>query len=189
VTTEFAVDGSGNIFGNGNLDIPNGVVNAKSKSFKIDDPVDPANKWLYHTSVESPDMMTIYNGVVVLDARGQAVVEMPDWFEALNREFRYQLTAIGRPAPNLYIAREIKGNRFKISGGRAHGKVSWQVTGIRHDAWANTHRTPVEQDKSPAERSKYMHPEGFGHSEQDSISTAAPQPTAGEAASGAGLHR
>jgi trimeric autotransporter adhesin len=80
---------------------------------------------------------------------------------------------MGRPAPNLYIAREIKGNRFKISGGRPHGKVSWQVTGIRHDAYANANRILVEQEKTGAERGRYLYPEGFGHSEQDSVAAAA----------------
>jgi hypothetical protein len=191
-TTEFAVDGSGNIFANGTINAngtihSNVSVTAPVKNFKIDDPIDPAGKWLYHTSVESPDMMTIYNGVVVLDARGQALVEMPDYFEALNKDFRYQLTALGRPAPSLYIAREIKGNRFKISGGRPHGKVSWQVTGIRHDAWANAHRTPVEQQKSSAERGRYMYPEGFGHTQEDSV-TAAAASHASESADAGGSH-
>ncbi|MGA9207852.1 MAG: hypothetical protein WB347_08635, partial [Terriglobales bacterium] len=173
-TTVFAVDGSGDITttgtinANGNIN-SNTSITAPSKTFKIDDPLAPADKWLYHTSIESPDMLNFYNGVVVLDARGQAWVHMPDWFQALNRDFRYQLTAVGKPAPNLYVAREIKDNRFKISGGRPHGKISWQVTGIRHDAYANAHRNPVEQEKSPAERGKYMFPEGFGHPESDAI--------------------
>jgi hypothetical protein len=193
-TTEFSVDGTGNIFANGGINA-NGTIHsnisvtAPVKNFRIDDPIDPAGKWLYHTSVESPDMMTIYNGVAALDARGQAWVEMPDWFEALNGNFRYQLTAVGRPAPNLYIAREIKGNRFKISGGRPQGKVSWQVTGIRHDTWAQAHRTPVEQEKSSAERGRYMYPEGFGHSEQDSVSGVTASPVATGTSSFGGAQR
>jgi hypothetical protein len=85
-------------------------------SFKIDHPLDPANKYLYHSFVESPDMMNVYNGNVVLDANGEAVVVLPDWFEALNRDFRYQLTCIGGFAP-VYIAEEIANNQFKIAGG------------------------------------------------------------------------
>src|SRR5207302_832932 len=34
-----------------------------SGSFRIDYPLDPANKFLYHSFVESPDMMHIYNGI------------------------------------------------------------------------------------------------------------------------------
>ncbi len=122
------------------------VAPAAARSFRIDHPLDPANMYLYHSSVESPDMMNVYNGNVLLDANGEAWVEMPDWFEALNRDFRYQLTCIGGFAP-VYVAEEISGNRFRIAGGEAGMKISWLVTGIRHDAHAEANRTPVEQEK------------------------------------------
>lgn len=137
--------------------------------FKIDHPLDPANKYLSHSFVESPDMMNIYNGIVVLDNKGEAWVNMPDWFAGLNRDFRYQLTAIGAPAPKLYIAKEISGNRFKIAGGKSRGKVSWQVTGIRQDAYANAHRITVEEDKPREEQGYYLHPELFGQPAAKSI--------------------
>ena len=130
-------------------------------SFQIDHPLDPANKYLSHSFVESPDMMNIYNGNAVLDSRGQAWVSLPDWFEALNMDFRYQLTPIGNPGQHiLYIAQEIANNRFKIAGGRPGARVSWQVTGIRHDAYANAHRIQVEEDKGD-KRGTYLHPELF----------------------------
>jgi hypothetical protein len=130
-------------------------------TFKIDHPLDPANKYLYHSFVESPDMKNIYDGVAVLEANGEAVVTLPDWFQALNRDFRYQLTTIGGFAP-VYIAEEVQNNQFKIAGGKAGIKVSWQVTGIRQDAFANAHRIQVEVDKAPGDRGHYLHPELFG---------------------------
>jgi hypothetical protein len=179
-TQVFSVNGDGGIntnagiFANGSVNVnggisANGTIHSNTgfsgpvKTFKIDDPIAPADKWLYHTSIESPDMMNVYNGVIALDARGQAWVQLPEYFEALNKDFRYQLTAIGAPGPNLFIAKEIAGNRFRIAGGKPNAKVSWQVTGIRHDAWANAHRTPVEQEKSAEERGTYLSPELFGH--------------------------
>jgi hypothetical protein len=129
-----------------------------AKHFRIDDPLDPANKYLYHASVESPDMMNLYNGTVVLDEGGEATVKLPDWFEALNRDFRYQLTCIGGFAP-VYIAQEIGNNTFRIAGGAPGLKVSWQVTGVRHDPYAEAHRSPVEVEKPLAERGHYLHPE------------------------------
>jgi hypothetical protein len=167
-TTVFFVDGGGTINTNGGINAV-GTIHSNTgfsgpvKTFKIDDPIAPADKWLYHTSIESPDMMNVYNGVIALDARGQAWVQLPEYFEALNKDFRYQLTAIGAPGRNLFIAKEIAGNRFRIAGGKPNAKVSWQVTGIRHDAWANAHRTPVEQEKSAEERGTYLSPELFGH--------------------------
>ena len=137
-----------------------GKLSKAAGSFKIDHPLDPENKYLYHSFVESPDMMNIYNGVVTLDQQGEAVVQLPEWFGALNREFRYQLTCIGAFAP-VYIADEIKDNRFKIAGGQTGAKVSWQVTGIRQDAYANKNRIPVEEAKPEAERGTYLHPDAF----------------------------
>ncbi len=138
-----------------------GYLEKAGGGFKIDHPLDPANQYLNHSFVESPDMKNIYDGVVTLDANGEAVVQLPDWFGALNRDFRYQLTCIGGYAP-VYIAEEIQDNRFKIAGGQPGLKVSWQVTGIRQDPWANDHRIAVEEDKSPEERGKYLHPESYG---------------------------
>jgi hypothetical protein len=139
-----------------------GTLTKGGGSFKIDHPLDPANKYLYHSFVESPDMMNIYNGVVVLNAGGEAYVELAEWFEALNRDFRYQLTAIGAPAPNLYVGEEIENNRFKITGGATGMKVSWQVTGIRKDPFAEKNRIPVEEEKPAAERGYYLHHEAYG---------------------------
>ncbi len=142
---------TGNVVVNGNLTV-SGTVAKGGGSFRIDHPLDPENKYLYHSFVESPDMMNVYNGVIRLDGNGEAWVELPNWFEALNRDFRYQLTPVGAPGPNLYIAEEVAGNRFKIAGGAAGAKVSWQVTGIRHDTYANEHRIQVEVEKTEADK-------------------------------------
>ncbi|HMC58878.1 MAG TPA: hypothetical protein VKJ01_06790, partial [Candidatus Solibacter sp.] len=107
-----SIDTLGNVHITGNLSKGGG-------SFKIDHPLDPANKYLYHSFVESPDMMNIYNGVATLDARGAVWITLPDYFGALNRDFRYQLTSMGRPQPELYIAKEISGSRFRIAGGKS----------------------------------------------------------------------
>ncbi len=153
---------------NGDVQIT-GTLSKGAGSFKIDHPLDPENKYLLHSFVESPDMMNIYNGNVILDDNGEAWVQLPDWFEALNKNFRYQLTPVGAPGPDLYIAEEIRNNRFKIAGGKPGMKVSWQVTGIRHDPYANKFRIPVEVDKSTKERGKYLHPEAYDLPESMSI--------------------
>jgi hypothetical protein len=128
-------------------------------SFRIDHPLDPEHKYLSHSFVESPDMKNVYDGTVTLDADGRATVELPDYFGALNRDFRYQLTAIGAPGPNLYIAQGVTQNRFRIAGGRPYAHVSWQVTGVRQDPYANEHRIKVEEEK-PLEEQK---PSTAGH--------------------------
>ena len=137
-----------------------GNVTKGGGSFKIDHPLDPQNKYLYHSFVESPDMMNVYNGNVALGDGGEAWIELPDWFEALNRDFRYQLTTIGGFAP-VYVAEEVRENRFKIAGGPAGMKVSWQVTGIRQDPYAEMHRIPVEEIKTASDRGRYLHPDAY----------------------------
>jgi hypothetical protein len=156
----FSVDASGNGVFAGNLDVT-GKLTKGSGSFKIDDPLDPAHKYLSHSFVESPDMMNVYNGNVTTDKHGIATVELPGYFEALNRDFRYQLTVIGQFAQAI-VAKEIDGNRFTIRTSKPGVKVSWQVTGIRQDAYANANRIPVEEDKPAGEQGYYLHPEAYG---------------------------
>jgi hypothetical protein len=159
----------------GDVDVT-GTLSKAGGSFKIDHPLDPEGKYLYHSFVESPDMMNVYNGNVLLDARGEAWVELPDWFEALNRDYRYQLTPIGGAGPNLHIAEKISGGRFRIGGGEPGMEVSWQVTGIRQDPYAEAHRVQVEVEKRPEHHGKYIHPELYGRSAEDAIDYIPPEP-------------
>jgi len=152
---------------NGNVDVLGTIVKT-SGSFKIDHPLDPANKYLYHSFVESPDMMNVYNGNVTTDAKGEATVSLPDWFEALNADFRYQLTAIGSFAQAI-VKSKVKANRFVIATSEPNVEVSWQVTGIRHDAYADAHRIEVEVDKTGADKGKYLHPVEHGQPASERI--------------------
>ena len=146
-----------------------GTLSKGGGSFKIDHPLDPYNKFLSHSFVESPDMMNIYNGNAVFNAAGQARVTMPDYFEALNREFRYQLTAVGAAMPNLHVASKMNSGSFVIAGGAPGAEVSWQVTGVRQDSFANENRIPVEEFKQGREIGKLMHPTAFGRAEAEGI--------------------
>ena len=166
----FSVDAAGNGFYAGNLNIT-GKLTKGGGSFKIDHPLDPANKYLSHSFVESPDMMNVYNGNITTDRRGLATVSLPEYFEALNGDFRYQLTVIGQFAQAI-VAKKIAANRFVIRTSRPHVEVSWQVTGIRHDAYANAYRIPVEENKEAGEQGYYLHPEVFGQPESKSVSAA-----------------
>jgi hypothetical protein len=153
-----------------------GFLTKSGGGFKIDHPLDPANKYLNHSFVESPDMKNIYDGVVNLDADGAAWVELPEWFEALNKDFRYQLTPIGAPGSNLYIAQEIENKRFRIAGGDPGLKVSWQVTGSRHDAFAEEHPIVVEEEKPLEEQGTYLHPEEQGKPQTEGLDYQRNQP-------------
>jgi trimeric autotransporter adhesin len=113
--------------------------------------------------------MNIHNGSVTTNAGGVAVVSLPDWFEALNSDFRYQLTVVGQFAQAI-VASKVHNNSFVIKTDKPNVEVSWQVTGIRQDAWASAHRIPVEVDKAKADQGYYLHPELFDHKGEPSIS-------------------
>jgi len=132
-----------------------------TKNFRIDHPLDPANKYLYHASIESSEVLNLYSGNAILDDSGEAVVQLPDWFEVINKDFRYQLTPVGAPGRDIYIAEEVSGGHFKIAGGKPGAKVSWQVSGVRNDAWEKAHPWAVEEDKG-ADRGHYLTPELYG---------------------------
>ena len=148
----------------GDLAVTNGNI-----AFKIDHPSDPQNKYLLHHCVESSERKNVYEGVAQVDEDGAASVDLPDWFEALNGDFRYQLTAVGGAAPNLHVAEEITENRFKIAGGEGGMKVCWQVTGSRKDPWAAANPFVVEQEKPQEDRGRYLEPDLYDAPEEQRV--------------------
>ena len=150
---------------NGNLSV------SGTKNFKIDHPLDPENRYLLHAAIESSEVLNVYSGNVTANKEGEAVVTLPEWFEALNKDFRYQLTPIGAPAQGLYIAEKIGGNRFKIAGARPGMEVSWQVTGVRSDAVMRKHPFKAEEQKPESERGHYVDPEAYGQPEERSVNS------------------
>lgn len=161
-------------FFEGNVGV-NGTLSKSGGSFKIDHPLDPENQYLYHSFVESPDMMNIYNGTVVTDDAGYALITLPDYFEALNRDFRYQLTVIDEHDDTdaflwAKVVRKVKDNTFTIRSSRPGLEVSWQVTGVRQDRWAQKHRIPNAVPKEKHNRGRYLHPDAFGKPESLRVS-------------------
>lgn len=148
-----------------------GYIYKAGGTFKIDHPLDPANKYLYHSFVESPDMMNVYNGNAVTDANGEVTVTLPDYFEALNKDFRYQLTVVDEHQFAMArIAKKINNNQFTIVTDKPNIEVSWQVTGIRHDKYAEAHPIQVEAEKEPENKGYYLHPKVWGQPETKGIS-------------------
>jgi hypothetical protein len=139
-----------------------------TKNFKIDHPQDPGNKYLIHSCIESPDRMNIYNGNITTDAAGLATVNLPSYFEALNIDYRYQLTVMGQFAQAI-IDKKIQNNSFVIRTDKPNVEVSWQVTGIRNDPYAKAHPMVVEQVKNEREKGKYYFPELYGQPKNKSL--------------------
>lgn len=167
-STDLSALSADNVTISGNCSI-NGNLSKGSGSFKIDHPLDPENKYLYHSFVESPEMMNIYRGNVLLDSEGKAVVELPEYFETLNIEYSYQLTPVGKPASRLYISQEVKDNMFAIAGGNPGQKISWQVTGVRNDPFARENPIITEVEKEDNNKGKYIHPKAYGKSKDSKV--------------------
>jgi len=161
----FAVTFSGQVNVSGDASVI-GSLSKGSGTFVIDHPLDPDNKLLYHSFVESPDVKNIYDGVATLNESGEATIYLPSYWSALNdsETARFLLTPLNTPAPNLHIKSEIKDNHFTIAGGPPNARVSWQVTGIRHDPYILANPIVVEVDKGPDElvdKGEYLFPEFY----------------------------
>jgi len=174
VDDHLIIKASGGVQVTDDLDVT-GTLSKGGGTFKIDHPLDPANKYLYHSFVESPDMMNIYNGNITTNSNGVAIVKMPKYFKALNKEFRYQLTVIGSFSQAI-ISKEMNNNSFEIKTNNPNIKVSWMVTGVRQDVWANENRV-IPEVKKTWEKGHYIHPRLYGKSESKNI-TKAKRPTA-----------
>jgi len=134
-----------------------GMLEKAGGGFKIDHPLDPENRYLSHSFVESPDMLNVYSGIAETDDDGAATVVLPDYFTALNRDFTYQLTVLGR-LTGAAVAAEIDNNEFTINTAEPNTRVSWLVTGVRQDSFAMENRILVDEPKSAAERDKHKQP-------------------------------
>jgi len=161
-------DFTGDVTITGNLNVTGNIAKGGG-TFKIDHPLDPTNKYLVHSFVESPEMMNIYSGNIVTDANGYATVELPSYFEAANKDFRYQLTVIGTFAQAI-IKEKISNNTFIIQTNQPNTEVSWSVIGVRSDKYANANRVVVEEEKEL--KGTYIHPELYGASNEDSETVA-----------------
>jgi hypothetical protein len=167
----------GNVRVQGNLEVT-GSITGGSKAFLIDHPRNPTEQYLKHVAIEGEEMLTMYSGNVLLDGNGEATVDLPEYFEDINTDIRYQLTCIGGWA-QVYIAEKVRNNRFRIAGGTPGLEVSWQLSGVRQDAWAKKNPLVPVIDKPASERGSYLHPDawdqpesrGIGYEENERIRT------------------
>jgi hypothetical protein len=157
----------------GNVHITGTCCGAIAGTYQIDDPVDPANQYLNQAAVAAPEWKNVYDGNVTTDAAGMATVQLPPYVQALNTDFRYQLTVIGQFAQAI-VARKIADNRFIIQTDKPNVEVSWQVTGLRNDPWARDHATPAEAPKAAGDRGKYVYPQGYDQPASAGIGYAPP---------------
>lgn len=152
------------VFSNGNFGA------SGTKSFRIDHPRDPQNKYLNHYCSEGPEPLNIYSGTIMTDANGEAWVQLPDYYDEINKDPRYQLTVIDDSAGpgfvQVKVAKKIRDNRFMIMTSAPNVEVSWEVKAVRNDLWVRKYGAPVETEKSEYEKGKYQRPELYGAPEE-----------------------
>ena len=140
----------------------NGALGATgTKAFRIDHPKDPENKFLRHFSIESDEVLNLYRGTTIFDVNGEAIIELPDYFNNINRNVSYQLTPVGAYMP-LFIKEKANGNnQFVVGGGISGKEVSWSVYAERNDLYLqkNPQQRMAELEKRPQEKGKYLIPE------------------------------
>jgi len=154
-----------------NLDVGNDFYAGGFKSFRIDNPLNPENKFLVHFCVESPEVLNLYRGTITLNAQGEAEVKLPNYFESINTNYSYNLTPVGASAPELYIKEEIKNGIFIIAGGKPNMKVSWVVYAERNDLYLqnNPQLRNNEPDKTDKYKDKYVFPEYYNQPKSKGI--------------------
>lgn len=135
-----------------------------TKEFQIDHPLDPTNYYLNHFCSEGPEPYNVYRGNVVTDAKGYATINLPPYFQSINRDPTYQLTVIDDSDDFVMakVVRKVQNNQFAIRTSKGLVEVSWEVKGIRNDRWVQRYGFETEQEKDEGARGMYLNPELFG---------------------------
>jgi hypothetical protein len=173
---------NGDVQINGNL-----TVTGTKSGFHIDDPRAPTLRTLTHTPVETDQLTVVYTGNVRTDAHGRATVKLPVYAPTIAGDWRYQLTPIGGFG-QVVVAREVHDGAFVIGSEHPHMKVSWSVTGVRHDPQSRQAPIVAVQDKTVADRGHYLDPKAYGKPASEGVALVKPvgaigTGTAGHAAS------
>jgi hypothetical protein len=182
-TSGIGVYGQGGIAGwfQGILDVQGDLnVFGGTKNFRIDHPLDPANKYLVHAAIESNQVLNVYSGNITTDKTGTATVRLPAYFDKLNTDPRYQLTVIGEQNwdARAGIYHQIANNRFTIRTDKPNVEVSWQVTARRNDPYMREHPFQAEQAKTGLERGRFVDPQAYGRPASEGIDKGQTAPKA-----------
>ena len=145
---------------NGNV-LVSGTVSGAGPTAVMDHPSDPDGSFLYQSAVVSSDRTTLYSGNVKVGKDKESTVALPDYFEAINGDPRYQLTVVGKQA-QAWIKSGVKDNKFVIATDTEDVDVSWQVSGVRADAWAKSKPFKDSVKKTGQAKGKYLHAEAHG---------------------------
>ena len=138
-----------------------GALSSTAAGFLVDHPDDPTGQLLGQAYVASHEMLSTYSGNVVTDADGRATVRLPRYVPSLNEDFRYQLTVVGSFAQAI-VGQKVRGSSFTIRTSEPGVEVSWQVTGVRSDAYARRNPFVAERSKRGPMAGRLLRPDLHG---------------------------
>lgn len=138
-----------------------------TKSFVIDHPLDPENKYLMHYCAEGPEPRNVYQGTVVTDSAGFATVRLPDYYESINRDPLIQLTVIDGTTDFVMVkvTQKVANGQFQIRTSKPRVEVNWRVDAIRNDRWVQRYGRETEPVKPQTARGTYLRPDLYGKPE------------------------
>lgn len=89
---------------------------------------------------------------------------MPDYFDEINKEIKYQLTVIDDSADFVFakVTKKVRDNRFQVRTSKPNIEVSWMVIGTRNDLYARTKKPTDVREKTGVEKGQYQHLELYG---------------------------
>jgi hypothetical protein len=144
-----------------------------TKSFQIDHPLSPETHYLNHFCTEGPEPLQRLLGARSITGRATAKpwVQLPPYFESINRDFRYQLTVIDGSDEFVLakVVRKIQNNQFVIRTSKPFVEVSWRVEAVRNDLWVQRYGFQTEQEKEDEIKGRYLHPELYGQPKERGI--------------------
>jgi hypothetical protein len=149
------------------------TVTGTKSGFHIDDPRAPTVRTLTHTPVETDQLTVVYTGNVRTDAHGRATVKLPAYATTIAGDWRYQLTPIGGFG-QVIVAREVRDGAFVVRSEHPRMKVSWSITGVRHDPQSRQAPIVAVQDKTGADRGHYLDPKAYGKPASDGVAGVKP---------------
>jgi len=125
-----------------------GAITAKTKSFRIDHPLDPGDSCLSHAALEGPEHAVLYRGEARL-RDGLARVELPYYFEALTREDGRTVVVTPKVEPGMPFtllgASAVRDGAFTVHAhdtSVAAQEFCWEVTAVRADVAPLAVETP-----------------------------------------------
>lgn len=135
-----------------------------TKSFLIDHPADPENRYLRHYSAEGDVPRNVYQGTVATGADGYAWVRLPDYYESINRDGLVQLTVVDSSNDFVMakVTHDISSGKFQLRTSKPGVRVNWRVEATRNDRWVQHSQIDPEPLKPRQFRGTYLAPELYG---------------------------